>query len=74
MEDSWGPIIDKDVDGDHSTPAAIDKSRPVYKQRTVTKKLARTIFVGAAPTLKSSNKGIDQQRIWLGAAFPGDTT
>lgn len=74
LEDLWGPIIDKDVDGDNSTPAAVDNARPVYKQRSVTKRLARTIFIGSAPTLKATNKGIDQQRIWLGLGIPGDTT
>jgi hypothetical protein len=40
----------------------------------VTERLARTIFIGSAATLKTQNKGIDKQRIWLGTAVPGDTT
>lgn len=72
LEDSWKPIIDKDVDGAQSTPAAIDASRPTFQQRALTRRIARTIFVGSAPTLRSGHKGVDQQRIWLGMAIPGD--
>lgn len=72
LEDSWKPILDKDVDGPTATPAAIDASRPAFQQRALTQRIARTIFLGSAPTIKSGHKGIDQQRIWLGVAIPGD--
>jgi predicted AAA+ superfamily ATPase len=72
LEDNWKVIIDKDVDGDDSTPVSIDSSRGVFGQRVLTRRLARTIFMGSAATLRSAHKGIDQQRIWLGAAVPGD--
>jgi predicted AAA+ superfamily ATPase len=72
LEDSWKPILDKDVDGPTSSPAAIDASRSAFGQRALTRRIARTIFMGSAPTLKSAHKGIDQQRIWLGVAVPGD--
>jgi Protein of unknown function (DUF499) len=74
LEDSWGSVINKDVEGRDSTPAAVDRARPLYGQRSVTERLARTIFIGSAATLRSANKGIDKQRIWLGTAVPGDTT
>jgi predicted AAA+ superfamily ATPase len=72
LEDAWKPILDKDVDGDQATPALIDASRPAFQQRALTRRIARTVFLGSAPTLKSGHKGIDQQRIWLGVAIPGD--
>jgi hypothetical protein len=74
LDDSWGPIIDRDVEGRDSTPAAVDRDRSLYGQRSVTQRLARTIFIGSAATLRTPNKGIDKQRIWLGSAVPGDTT
>ena len=72
LEDSWKPILDKDVDGPQAVPAAIDATRPAFHQRALTQRIARTIFLGSAPTIKSGHKGIDQQRIWLGVAVPGD--
>ena len=73
LEDFWKSIIDSDVDGSHAVPARIDHDRPVYGQRALTQRLARTIFLGSAATLKSAHKGIDEHKIWLGSAVPGDT-
>jgi predicted AAA+ superfamily ATPase len=73
LPDSWKPIIDTDIDGTGSTPVRIDTERPLFGARAVTRRLARTIFVGSAPTLKSAHKGIERQHVWLGAAMPGDT-
>jgi len=70
--DSWKAIIDADVDGPHSEPAKIDTEKPLFGGRSVTKRLARTVFVGAAPTIGTAHKGLDAQRVFLGAAVPGD--
>src|SRR5262249_32859171 len=72
LEDSWKAIIDADVDGTGSSRAAVDSSRSAFGQRALTRRIARTIFLGSAPTLRSAHKGIEQQRIWLGVAVPGD--
>ncbi|WP_104088073.1 DUF499 domain-containing protein [Cryobacterium sp. N19] len=73
LEDQWRPIIDSDIDGSGSTAAEIDKSRPALQARHVTQRIARTIFMGAAPRSKSSRKGLDKQYVWLGTGTPGDT-
>lgn len=73
LPDSWKPIIDTDIDGTNSTPVRIDTERPLLGARAITRRLARAIFIGSAPTLRSAHKGIDRQRVWLGAAIPGDT-
>jgi predicted AAA+ superfamily ATPase len=72
LEDSWKAVIDSDVDGPGALPTRIDHDRPVFGQRALTQRLARTIFFGSAATLRTAHKGIDQQRIWLGTAVPGD--
>ena len=74
LQDSWKTIIDADVDGPNSEPVRIDKAKPVLGQRSLTKRLARTVFFGAAPTIApgSSSKGIGTQRVFLGTAVPGD--
>jgi predicted AAA+ superfamily ATPase len=73
LEDDFKPVIDADIDGDGSTPAAIDKSRSTLGQRKVTRRIARAIFLGSAATLKAAHKGIEQPSVWLGVAVPGDT-
>jgi predicted AAA+ superfamily ATPase len=73
LEDSFKPVIDADIDGASSTPAMIDASRSALGTRKVTRRLARAIFLGSAPTLKAAHRGIERQHIWLGIATPGDT-
>ncbi|VEI22671.1 Protein of uncharacterised function (DUF499) [Rothia aeria] len=73
LEDQWKPIIDSDIDGQGSTAQRIDKERPALGQRAITQRLARSIFVGAAPRVRSTHKGLDKQYLWLGTAVPGDT-
>ena len=73
LEDQWKPIIDSDIDGPGSMAQQIDLDRPNLGQRFVTQRIARTIFMGAAPRIKASRKGLDKQYVWLGTAAPGDT-
>lgn len=72
LQDSWKAIIDADVDGPNSEPARIDTAKPLFGQRSLTKRLARTVFFGAAPTIGSAHKGLERQRVFLGTAVPGD--
>jgi predicted AAA+ superfamily ATPase len=74
LQDSWKTIIDADVDGPNSEPARIDTEKPLFGQRALTKRLARTVFFGAAPTVApgSVHKGTSTQRVFLGTAVPGD--
>ena len=37
-----------------------------------TRRIARTIFVGSAPTLHTAHKGIERQHVWLGVAIPAE--
>ena len=73
LADQWKPIIDSDIDGPGSTARQIDGARPSLGQRFVTQRLARTIFMGAAPRSEGARKGLDKQYLWLGTAVPGDT-
>ena len=72
LQDSWKAVIDADVDGPNSEPAKIDAAKTVFGQRSLTKRLARTVFFGAAPTIGSAHKGMERQRVFLGVAVPGD--
>lgn len=73
LEDRWKAIIDADVDGPNSTPEQVEKQNPtLFGARHIAHRLARTIFIGATPTLHTAHKGIDKSRIFLGTALPGD--
>ena len=72
LQDSWKAVIDADVDGPNSEPARIDVAKPLFGQRSLTKRLARTVFFGAVPTIGSAHKGLETQRVFLGTAVPGD--
>src|SRR4051794_40321842 len=72
LQDSWKAVIDADVDGANAEPAKIDAGKPLFGQRSLTRRLARTVFFGAAPTIGSAHKGLETQRVFLGTATPGD--
>ncbi|MGW9550874.1 Swt1 family HEPN domain-containing protein [Citricoccus zhacaiensis] len=74
LQDSWKAVIDTDVDGPQSEPAKIDAQRPQFGGRSLTKRLARTVFFGSVPTIGSAHKGIETARVFLGTAVPGDRT
>lgn len=68
----WRPILTSDVAGEASVPRNIDKDHDLFGKRRVARRLAKTIFMGATPTLHTAHKGVDKQRIFLGTAMPGD--
>lgn len=69
----WRAVIEKDVDGPHSLPKQIDNDFPNIGRYSATRRVARTLFIGSAPTLNAANRGIDEQRIKLGSILPGET-
>lgn len=73
LEDNWKPIIDSDIDGEGSQPAAIDKDFPNLGKYSAARRTARTVFLGSAPTLRTANVGTDAARVRLGSALPGET-
>lgn len=72
LSESWPPIIHRDVDGDESTPRAIDLQYPNLNQYAATRRVARTVLLGSAPSLNTANRGIEIQRVRLGAVMPGE--
>lgn len=72
LDDAWKPIIDADIDGESAVSNKIDNDRPNLGQRHITRRIARAIFMGSAPRLRSTRKGLEKQYLWLGVAMPGD--
>jgi len=73
LPDGWRAVIDKDVDGPKSIPFSIDRSQPNLGRYSSCRRVARTIFMGSAPTSASQNPGIDEKNIILGCAQPGES-
>ena len=65
-------IIAGDVDGASSTPYKIDQSAPNLNRYSATRRVARAVFMGSAPTHKEQNKGLDDKQINLGVVQPGE--
>ena len=73
LDDNWTPIIEKDVDGAGSLPMRIDAEQPNLGKFAATRRVARAIFLGSAPTTAAAHRGIDDRRVKLGCVMPGET-
>ena len=72
LETSWQSIIAGDIDGTSSTPYRIDQSAPNLNRYSATRRIARAIFMGSAPTHNTQNRGVDDKQINLGVVQPGE--
>lgn len=72
LDVAWQSIIAADVDGASSTPYKIDQSAPNLNRYSATRRVARAIFMGTAPTYQQENKGLDDRQINLGVVQPGE--
>ncbi len=73
LEDNWIPILEKDVDGSNSLPLALDRENPNLGRYSACRRVARTIYLGSAPTLRAANRGLEERRIKLGCTQPGES-
>jgi hypothetical protein len=70
---NWVPVIEKDVDGDHSLSLRLDNDNPNLGRYSACRRVARTIYMGSAPIADSSRRGIDDRRVKLGCVQPGES-
>jgi len=73
LEDGWVPVIDKDVDGPNSLPLALDRENSNLGRYSAARRVARTIYMGSAPTFRAAGKGIEDFHIKLGCVQPGES-
>ena len=73
LSDNWVPIIEKDVDGPNSLPMRIDAEVPNLGKLSATRRVARTIYLGSAPTMAAAHRGLEDRRVKLGCVMPGET-
>ena len=73
LSDNWAPIIEKDVDGPNSLPLKIDGEQPNLGKLHATRRVARTIYLGSAPTAAAAHRGLEDRRVKLGCVMPGES-
>jgi len=73
LDEPWSAVIRKDVDGEGALPRQLDSEFPSIGRYSATRRVARTLFFGSAPTFNAANRGVDEQRIKLGSILPGET-
>ncbi|WP_020565890.1 ATP-binding protein [Methylosarcina fibrata] len=70
LPQGWDPVIDQDIDGEHSRPADLDK-QPLFGKIQAGRRLTRTVFLGSAPgSAGKMTKGLESEHILLGVAQP----
>ena len=73
LPDNWVPIIEKDVDGPSSLPLRLDGDVPNLGKFAACRRVARTIYLGSAPTATAANKGLEDRQVKLGCVMPGES-
>ncbi|WP_258111975.1 DUF499 domain-containing protein [Alicyclobacillus sp. SP_1] len=73
LSEGWNSLVDREVDGKNSIPYQKDQSTPRYGSKLAARRVARTVMLGSAPTVRDQNvRGIEASRIRLGVIQPGE--
>jgi predicted AAA+ superfamily ATPase len=73
----WDPVIEGDIDGDRAETTELEGKEPRFGQVNAARRVARTLFLGTAPSslaTKPGIRGLDRGRVLLGCLQPGQTT
>ncbi|MDP9237927.1 MAG: Swt1 family HEPN domain-containing protein [Chloroflexota bacterium] len=73
LSDNWVPVIEKDVDGPNSLPLRIDGEVPNLGKFAACRRVARTIYMGSAPTTAAAHRGLEDRQVKLGCVMPGES-
>lgn len=72
LPQGWDPVVERDVDGERAETTEIENRDTRLGSVQACRRAARTIFLGSAPTTANQMvRGIEQERIVLGVAQPG---
>ncbi len=70
----WDAVIEKDIDGDRAETTELENREPRFGQVNAARRVARTLFLGSAPSSvagKAGIRGLDRARVLLGCLQPG---
>jgi hypothetical protein len=57
----------------NSLPLKIDAEQPNLGKLHATRRVARTIYLGSAPTTAAAHRGLEDRRVTLGCVMPGES-
>jgi len=70
---TWPAIVDADVDGPDSRPFLTDKEVPTLSKYAASRRVARSIFMGSAPSVAAQGvRGVETVRINVATVQPGE--
>jgi hypothetical protein len=73
LTEGWDAVVATDIDGERSEPLRTDKENQRFGEVSAARRVARTIFLGSAPSVKQQRvRGIEDVRIRLGVVQPGE--
>jgi predicted AAA+ superfamily ATPase len=73
----WDAVLEKDIDGDRAETTELENKEPRFGTVNAARRVARTIFLGSAPSsvaTKVGIRGLDRARVLLGCLQPGQTS
>lgn len=73
----WDPVIERDIDGDRAETTELENREPRFGQVNAARRVARTLFLGSAPSsvaTKPGIRGLDRARVLLGCVQPGQSS
>ena len=73
LPENWTRVIDTDVDGPNALPLKIDSGAPNLGKLSATRRVARTVYLGSAPSTAAAHRGIDDGLVKLGCVAPGES-
>jgi predicted AAA+ superfamily ATPase len=77
LSGGWDPVVEKDIDGERAETTELEAKEPRFGQVNAARRVARTIFLGSAPSsvnTSAGNRGLDRARVLLGSLQPGQTS
>ena len=73
LPQNWNAIVDSEIDGPNAEAVRLDSTSARFANVMAARRVARTIFLATAPgTREQRIRGIDETRIRLGVALPGE--
>lgn len=73
LSDNWVPVIEKDIDGPSALSRKIDAEVTNLGKFAACRRVARTIYLGSAPTTGAAHQGLEDRQVKLGSVMPGES-
>ena len=73
LPENWVPVIAADVDGPASLPLRFDRDISNLGKFSACRRVARSIYLGSAPSAHTAHQGIEDRSVKLGCVMPGES-